>query len=117
MPSPPALPGPSMPPEVVTALPVLPRRPADSHKGMFGHVLVVAGSRGMSGAAILTASAALRGGAGLVTLAIPEPAQPPAAAANPCYLTIGLPADDQGHVAAAAEPILLPAAAKSTVLA
>ena len=42
-----------MPPEVVTGLPTLGRRPADSHKGMFGHVLVVAGSRGMSGAAIL----------------------------------------------------------------
>jgi ADP-dependent NAD(P)H-hydrate dehydratase len=106
-----------MPPEVVTALPVLPRRPADSHKGMFGHVLVVAGSRGMSGAAILTASAALRGGAGLVTLATPEPAQPPAAAANPCYMTLPLPADEYGQVAATAEPLLFPAAAKSTVLA
>jgi ADP-dependent NAD(P)H-hydrate dehydratase len=106
-----------MPPEVVTTLPVLPRRPPDSHKGMFGHVLVVAGSRGMSGAAILTASAALRGGAGLVTLAVPEPAQPPAAAANPCYLTVGLPYDDAGQIAPTAEPILFPAAAKSTVLA
>lgn len=106
-----------MPPEVVTALPVLPRRPADSHKGSFGHVLVVAGSRGMSGAAILTASAALRGGAGLVTLAVPEPAQLPASAANPCYLTVGLPYDDAGHIAPTAEPILLPAATKCTVLA
>jgi NAD(P)H-hydrate epimerase len=106
-----------MPPEVVTALPVLPKRPADSHKGSFGHVLVVAGSRGMSGAAILTASAALRGGAGLVTLAVPEPVQPPAAAANPCYMTVGLPYDDHGQIAPAAEPLLFPAAAKSTVLA
>jgi NAD(P)H-hydrate epimerase len=106
-----------MPPEVVTTLPVLPRRPPDSHKGMFGHVLVVAGSRGMSGAAILAASAALRGGAGLVTLAVPEPAQLPAAAANPCYLTVGLPYDDAGQIAPAAEPILFPAASKSTVLA
>jgi NAD(P)H-hydrate epimerase len=104
-------------PEVVTALPVLPKRPADSHKGTFGHVLVVAGSRGMSGAAILTATAALRGGAGLVTLAVPEPVQPTAAAANPCYLTVGLPYDDHGQIAPSAEPILFPAAAKSTVLA
>jgi ADP-dependent NAD(P)H-hydrate dehydratase len=106
-----------MPPEVVTALPVLPRRQADSHKGTFGHVLVVAGSRGMSGAAILCASAALRGGAGLVTLATPEPAQHPAAAANPCYMTLPLPYDDAGQIAAAAEPILFPAAGKCSVVA
>jgi NAD(P)H-hydrate epimerase len=106
-----------MPPEVVTGLPVLARRPADSHKGTFGHVLVVAGSRGMSGAAILCASAAVRGGAGLVTLAAPEPAILPAATSNPCYLTLSLPADDHGHVTAAAEPLLLPAASKCTVVA
>jgi ADP-dependent NAD(P)H-hydrate dehydratase len=106
-----------MPPEVVTGLPVLGRRPADSHKGTFGHVLVVAGSRGMSGAAILCASAAVRGGAGLVTLATPEPVILPAATANPCYLTIPLPADDHGQITAAAEPLILPAAAKSTVFA
>jgi ADP-dependent NAD(P)H-hydrate dehydratase len=106
-----------MPPEVVTGLPTLGRRPADSHKGMFGHVLVVAGSRGMSGAAILCASAAIRGGAGLVTLAAPEPVIFSAATANPCYITIPLPADDHGHVTAAAEPLLFPAAARSTVIA
>jgi len=48
-----------------------PRR-ADSHKGTYGHVLVVGGSTGMSGAVIMTASAALRTGAGLVTAAVPE---------------------------------------------
>jgi ADP-dependent NAD(P)H-hydrate dehydratase len=106
-----------MPPEVVTGLPALGRRPADSHKGSFGHVLVVAGSRGMSGAAILCASAALRGGAGLVSLAAPEPVILPAATANPCYLTIPLPADEEGRVTAAAEKELFKAAAKSTVVA
>jgi NAD(P)H-hydrate epimerase len=106
-----------MPPDVVTELPVLAPRPADSHKGTFGHVLVVAGSRAMSGAAILCASAALRGGAGLVTLATPDPAHPAAAAANPCYLTLPLPADDHGQLAAAADHALLAAAAKCTVLA
>lgn len=50
------------------------RRPSDN-KGRFGHVLVVAGSRGMSGAAVLTAQAAARAGAGLVTLAIPRSQQ------------------------------------------
>jgi ADP-dependent NAD(P)H-hydrate dehydratase len=106
-----------MPPEVVTGLPTLARRPADSHKGTFGHVLVIAGSRGMSGAAVLCASAALRGGAGLVTLATPEPVAIAAAVANPCYLTLPLPADDHGQLTAAAEPQLLPAAVKSTVIA
>ncbi|ATB48642.1 NAD(P)H-hydrate dehydratase [Corallococcus macrosporus] len=47
----------------------LPVRKADSHKGTFGHVLVVAGSRGKTGAAALVAKAALRSGAGLVTVA------------------------------------------------
>jgi NAD(P)H-hydrate epimerase len=106
-----------MPLEVVTGLPVLARRPPDSHKGMFGHVLVVAGSRGMSGAAILCASSAVRGGAGLVTLAAPEPVIAPAATSNPCYLTMTLPSDDHGQVTAAAEPELLKAAAKSSVVA
>jgi NAD(P)H-hydrate epimerase len=48
---------------------LLPRRAADAHKGSNGHLLVVAGSAGKTGAAVLSASAALRMGAGLVTLA------------------------------------------------
>jgi ADP-dependent NAD(P)H-hydrate dehydratase / NAD(P)H-hydrate epimerase len=48
---------------------LLPRRPRDSHKGTFGHVLVVAGSRGKTGAALLASAAAARAGAGLTTLA------------------------------------------------
>jgi len=50
---------------------VLPPRPRDSHKGAYGHVFVVAGSAGKSGAAIMTGRAALRSGAGLVTLFCP----------------------------------------------
>lgn len=50
---------------------LLPARPDFGHKGTFGHVLVVAGSEGKTGAAALAARAALRGGAGLVTLACP----------------------------------------------
>ncbi len=49
-----------------------PKRKADSHKGDFGHVLVVAGSAGYTGAAYLTSQAAIRSGSGLVTLAISE---------------------------------------------
>lgn len=106
-----------MSPEVITDLPKLPPRPVDSHKGMFGHVLVVAGSRGMSGAAILCGAAALRGGAGLVTVATPEPAQLVVATANACYMTLALPSDDHIHVSASAEAVLFPVAAKSTVVA
>jgi hydroxyethylthiazole kinase-like uncharacterized protein yjeF len=50
----------------------LPSRPALAHKGNFGRVLIVAGSRGMTGAASLAGEAALRSGAGLVTVAVPE---------------------------------------------
>jgi NAD(P)H-hydrate epimerase len=50
----------------------LPSRPNLAHKGNFGRVLVVAGSRGMTGAACLTGESALRAGAGLVTVAVPE---------------------------------------------
>ena len=51
---------------------LVPRRKADSHKGTYGHVLVCAGSRGKTGAAILACRAAMRSGAGLVTLAAPR---------------------------------------------
>jgi NAD(P)H-hydrate epimerase len=51
---------------------LLPRRSADTHKGTYGHLLVVAGSRGKTGAAILACRAAMRAGAGLVTLAGPR---------------------------------------------
>lgn len=48
---------------------LVPRRAPDSHKGSHGHVLVMAGSRGKTGAAILASRAAMRAGAGLATLA------------------------------------------------
>lgn len=51
---------------------LIPERPANSYKGDYGHVLVVAGSRGKTGAACLTAAACLRSGAGLVTIGVPE---------------------------------------------
>jgi ADP-dependent NAD(P)H-hydrate dehydratase len=78
-----------------------PRAP-DSHKGTYGRVLVIAGCRGMSGAAVLAGSAALRGGAGLVQIAVPGEVQPIVAAGNPCYMTVGLPQDLRGRFAAAA---------------
>jgi NAD(P)H-hydrate epimerase len=50
---------------------LLPRRPADGHKGTFGHVFVVSGSVGFTGASALASLAALRTGAGVVTLGLP----------------------------------------------
>ena len=47
-------------------------RVEDAHKGMYGHALLVCGSRGMPGAAVLSAGAALRSGCGLVTVHLPE---------------------------------------------
>lgn len=55
---------------------LLPSRPAEGHKGTFGHVLVVGGSEGKTGAAVLAAEGALRTGAGLVTVAAPRPLNP-----------------------------------------
>jgi hydroxyethylthiazole kinase-like uncharacterized protein yjeF len=79
---------------------VLEPRDPEAHKGDFGRVLIVAGSMGKSGAAHLTAMAALRSGAGLVTVATPKSVQPILAAMAPEYMTVGLPEDDQGRVTA-----------------
>ncbi|HDH34273.1 MAG TPA: NAD(P)H-hydrate dehydratase [Nitrospirae bacterium] len=54
------------------ALEMLPERPDYSHKGTYGHVLLVAGSKGKTGAALMAARACLRTGAGLVTIGVPE---------------------------------------------
>ena len=79
-------------------LPPLPERPADAHKGTFGRVAVIAGSRGMSGAAALAGLGALRGGAGLVFVCVPEGILPIVAGIEPSYLTVPLPEDDAGRI-------------------
>jgi NAD(P)H-hydrate epimerase len=103
--------------DVITELPRLEPRAPDSNKGSYGRILVIAGSRGMSGAAVLCASAALRGGAGLVKLAVPQEIWPIVAAANPCYTTFPLPQDGTGRVSPLALPELLAEARTQDVVA
>ncbi|MFZ5642991.1 MAG: NAD(P)H-hydrate dehydratase [Bacillota bacterium] len=74
----------------------LPFRPNSSHKGDYGRVLVVAGSRGMAGAACLAAEGALRAGAGLVTLAVPEAVYEPVAAKLTEAMVVPLPSTAEG---------------------
>ena len=71
--------------------PWLPKRPASSHKGTFGHAGIIAGSSGKNGAAALAAKAALRSGAGLVTVATPASVQASVAAGIPEVMTLPLP--------------------------
>jgi NAD(P)H-hydrate epimerase len=71
-------------------------RKDDDNKGVYGHVLIVAGSRGMSGAAVLAARAALRSGAGLVSVAVPAAIADVVAAAAPSAMTLALPDNSSG---------------------
>jgi len=78
-------------------------RPQNSHKGMYGHPLVIAGGRGKSGAVLLSSRAALRTGAGLVTAAMPESIQPIVAAGQAELMTEPI-ADRDGHFDGAHAP-------------
>ncbi len=69
---------------------LIPGRAGGAHKGDFGHVLIVAGSRGKTGAACLAGIGALRSGAGLVTVATPASCLPTVAAGAPEYMTLPL---------------------------
>jgi hydroxyethylthiazole kinase-like uncharacterized protein yjeF len=87
-------------PDEFASLPLI--RTAEAHKGSYGHALVVAGSLGKSGAAVMVGYTAMRAGAGLVTIASPEPVLPVVASAHPEYMTEPLPATPEGSVATAA---------------
>jgi hydroxyethylthiazole kinase-like uncharacterized protein yjeF len=79
-------------------LPLFAAREPDTHKGTYGHVLVVAGSRGKTGAASLAAKAALRMGAGLVTVATPESCLPMIARRMAELMTECLPETPEGTI-------------------
>lgn len=88
-------------------LPAPPPRPDEGHKGTFGKALIVAGSRGMSGAACLAGLGALRGGAGLVQVAVPAGILPVVAGVEPSFLTAPLPEDGAGRFSRQAQKELL----------
>jgi len=93
------------------------RRARNAHKGDFGRVLIIGGSRGMAGAVALAGMAALRGGAGLVKLAVPDSSLDVVASFNPCYMTTPLPADREGRMTAASRDALAPLLAAADVVA
>ena len=83
-------------PDEFAGLPLV--RFTQSHKGTYGHVLLVAGSLGKSGAAVMSGQAALRTGAGLVTIATPDVVLPIVAAAHPEYMTEPLASTPVGTI-------------------
>ena len=84
----------------------LPPRPLDSHKGAYGHALVIAGSRHYVGAAWLASQASVRTGAGLTTLASPEGVYPIAAAKGAEAIHLPLPEDEQGRIHSSAAEVV-----------
>ncbi|MGQ9558388.1 MAG: NAD(P)H-hydrate dehydratase [Desulfurispora sp.] len=95
----------------------LPVRRSTDHKGDFGHVLVVAGAAGYSGAAVLCARAAARAGAGLVTLAVPASLQPVVSTMAPEIMTLALPQTERQTVSSEAWPVIKKKLERCQVLA
>jgi ADP-dependent NAD(P)H-hydrate dehydratase / NAD(P)H-hydrate epimerase len=84
-------------PQEFNQLPLV--RTIDSHKGLYGHALIAAGSLGKSGAAVMAAYAALRAGSGLVTVATPDLVLPIVASTHPEIMTEPLAATPDGTAA------------------
>ena len=103
--------------ERTTVVPRLSPRNRGAHKGEFGRVLVVGGSRGMIGATALAANAALRGGAGLVTVAAPEAVQLAVASLCPCATSLPLSCDPTRELAPQSAEEFAEAAGRADVLA
>jgi hydroxyethylthiazole kinase-like uncharacterized protein yjeF len=96
---------------------LIPERDPDSHKGDYGHALIVAGSPGKAGACILAARAAVRAGAGLVTAAVPEPILQTVDLGSIESMTLALPTGASGHLAERAAEAVLEAAEGKAALA
>lgn len=91
-------------PEVIK--PYIKRRKRESHKGTYGHVLLIGGSLGMTGAVSMASYAALRSGAGLVTAAVPESLLPVVAGFRPEIMTFPLAETGKAAIALEALPAI-----------
>lgn len=103
--------------EIVKDIPKLGARATDAHKGDFGKVCIIAGSAGMSGAAVLAGRSALRAGAGLVRVATAKSVLPTVASIEPCFTTIPLAEDKNGKISAKAINRILDVVDENDVLA
>lgn len=101
----------------ITAASLLQPRLPTVHKGDCGHCLLVAGSSGKSGAAILAANSALRAGAGLITLAVPQPLHQIAEIKTTEVMTVPLPAAEPASLNLAALPVISQLLTEREVLA
>jgi len=103
--------------EAADARRCFPAREPDAHKGRFGHLLIVAGSLGKTGAAVLAGRAALRSGVGLCTIAVPASQQPIVATQAPEYMTEALPETSARTLSLAAKDRLLELAGRMDAVA
>lgn len=90
--------------ELITANEVralIPRRPRQAHKGVFGHLLIFGGAAGYSGAVTMAARAAMRSGAGLVSVVVPRGIAPVVAGAVPEAMVHAAPETETGSLSAA----------------
>lgn len=104
-------------PDNASVAAMLPQRQHFSHKNTHGHLLLIAGSFGMAGAAAMAARAALHTGAGLVTIACPRSIVPILQTLVPEAMCLPLPEDENGCISAAAEEILAAALARKSAVA
>lgn len=107
---------PSLPQDLLAAAHRLLTRAPDCHKYDFGRVLVIGGSRPMAGAPALAGMAALRGGAGLVEVGVPQAVAPIVAGFDPALIVHGMPEDGDGHFGVEALDGLLALAQKADVV-
>jgi NAD(P)H-hydrate epimerase len=96
---------------------LFPRRRGDSHKGDYGHIFILAGSTGLTGAAALSSIAAMRTGAGLVTLGIPKSLNPIMEVKLTEVMTLPLPETAEGSLGLGAKEKILRMIKKASVIA